>query len=69
MSQVIIFETESGGVAIVHPAPDCGLTMEELIGRTVPVGASSRVIDSSALPGDRSNRDSWTYAGIVAALP
>ena len=68
MSNVIIYETETGGVAIVVPAPDAGLTMDEHIAIAVPPGAVHRVVDRDVLPTDRSARNEWTYAGIVATL-
>jgi len=30
MNQRIIYQTEDGGVAVIVPAPECGLTIEEI---------------------------------------
>lgn len=33
----IIYPTPDGGVAVIVPAPDCGLTIEQIAAKDVPV--------------------------------
>ena len=46
---------------IVYPAPNCGLTIEEIAAKDVPAGTSYQIVDASTVPTDRSFRDAWTY--------
>jgi hypothetical protein len=32
----IIYQTDDGGVAIIIPAPECGLTIEEIAAKDIP---------------------------------
>ena len=36
MNQRIIYPTPEGGVAVIVPAHDCGLTIEEIAAKDVP---------------------------------
>jgi hypothetical protein len=57
----IIYRNAEGGVSIVVPAPDTGLTLQEVISRSVPPGVSYKVVDASDIPTDRTFRDAWEY--------
>ncbi len=57
----IIYTTDDGGVAIVIPADNCGLTVEQIQAKDVPTGKTSYIVDKSVIPTDRSFRDAWTY--------
>ena len=57
----IIYTTDDGGVAIVIPADNCGLTVEQIRDKDVPLGKTSYIVDKSVIPTDRSFRDAWTY--------
>ena len=61
MNQRIIYPTDNGGVAVIIPAPDCGLTIEEIAAKDVPAGKPHRIIDVSELPQDRTFREAWVY--------
>lgn len=61
MNQRVIYRTPTGGVAIVVPAPDCGLTIEQIAERTVPAGAPFRIVDAADIPADRTFRDAWEW--------
>ena len=81
MNQRIIYPNDDGGVAIIIPAPDCGLTIEEIAAKDVPpivvfgpegsVLSSSprpfKIVDVTDLPTDRTARATWEYASIGAA--
>jgi hypothetical protein len=58
----IIYPTDEGGVAIVVPAPDCGLTIEEIAAKDVPADKPYKIIDVSEVPSDRTFRNAWEYA-------
>jgi hypothetical protein len=36
MNQRIIFKNDAGGVSVIIPNPDCGLTIEEIAAKDVP---------------------------------
>ena len=61
MTQRIIYPKDDGGVAIIIPAPDCGLSIEQIAERDVPSGKPYRIVDVSDLPTDRTFRDAWEY--------
>lgn len=62
MEKRIIYPTDEGGVAIVVPAPDCGLTIEQIAAKDVPAGKPFKIVDVSEIPTDRTFRDAWEYA-------
>lgn len=58
--KVIIYKTDNG-VAIMYPALDCGLSIEQIADKDVPAGAPYKIIDASELPSDRTFRNAWEY--------
>lgn len=61
MNQRIIYPTDDGGVAVIIPAPDCGLTVEEIAAKDVPEGKPFKIVDVSEIPADRTFRNAWEY--------
>lgn len=61
MNKRIIYETEEGGVAVIIPAPKCGLTTEEIAAKDVPEGVSYHIVDVSEVPSDRTFRGAWSW--------
>ena len=61
MNQRIIYQTEDGGVAVIVPAPECGLTIEEIAAKDVPAGKAYKIVDVSDIPEDRTFRNAWEY--------
>ena len=61
MNQRIIYPTDEGGVAIIIPAPDCGLTIEQIAAKDVPQGKPYQIVDVSEIPTDRTFRNAWEY--------
>jgi hypothetical protein len=57
----IIHPTPEGGVAIIIPAPDCGLTIEQIAAKDVPAGVPYSIVDASDIPSDRTFRNAWEY--------
>jgi hypothetical protein len=58
----IIYPTPEGGVAIIIPAPDCGLTIEEIAAKDVPAGAPFRIVEADTIPEDRTFRNAWEFS-------
>lgn len=61
MNQRIIFPTDEGGVAVIVPAPECGLSIEAIAAKDVPAGKPYKIVDVSDIPTDRTFRDAWEY--------
>lgn len=62
MSKRIIYPKDDGGVAIIVPALECGLTIEEIAAKDVPAGKPYKIIDASEVPTDRTFRNAWEYS-------
>ena len=62
MTKRIIYPTDEGGVAVIVPAPECGLTIEEIAAKDVPAGKEFKIIDTADVPSDRTFRNAWEYA-------
>jgi hypothetical protein len=62
MDKRIIYQTEDGGVAIIVPSPDCGLTIEQIAAKDVPAGKAYKIVDVSDIPTDRTFRNAWEMA-------
>jgi hypothetical protein len=60
--QRIIYPTDEGGVAVIVPAPECGLTIEQIAAKDVPAGKPWRIVGVSDIPADRTFRNAWEYA-------
>ena len=61
MNQRIIYPTDEGGVAVIVPAPECGLTIEQIAAKDVPAGKSYKIVDVADIPSDRTFRNAWEY--------
>lgn len=60
MDKRIIYQNDEGGVAIIIPAPDCGLTIEQIAAKDVPTGKPYKIVDVADVPSDRTEREAWT---------
>jgi hypothetical protein len=58
----IIYQTPEGGVAIIIPAPDCWLTIEEIAAKDVPAGVPFRIVEADTIPEDRTFRNAWEFS-------
>jgi hypothetical protein len=58
--QVIIFPNNSGGVAVIIPAPEFSDQIEAVANKDVPAGKPWRIVDDSTLPS-RESRDRWLW--------
>lgn len=61
MNSRIIFPNDEGGVSVIVPAPECGLTIEEIAAKDVPAGKPFKIVDVSDIPSDRTFRGAWVY--------
>ena len=59
MSQVIIYEQDAGGLAVVYPC-ECGLTIQEIARKDVPANKPYLIVDASELPADGTYFAAWT---------
>ena len=59
MNKRIIYQNDTGGVAIIIPC-DCGLTIEQIAAKDVPTGKAYKIVDVSDVPTDREWRNEWT---------
>ena len=62
MSQRIIYPTDDGGVAVIVPAPESGLSIQEIAAKDVPAGKSYKIVDVSDIPTDRTFRNAWEFS-------
>ena len=60
MTQRIIYSNDDGSVSVIIPAPDCGLTVEQIALKDVPFSKPFKIIATSDLPTDRTQRNAWT---------
>jgi hypothetical protein len=61
MNQRIIYPNDDGGVSVIVPAAECGLTIEQIAAKDVPAGKPFKIVDVSDIPEDRLFRAAWTY--------
>jgi len=59
MSQRIIYQNDNGGVSVITPAPNCGLTIEQIAKKDVPTGKPYKIVNGSEVPSDRTFRNAW----------
>jgi len=61
MNSRIIYPTDDGGVAVIVPAAECGLSIEQIAAKDVPEGKPYKIVDVSDIPTDRTFRNAWEY--------
>lgn len=59
MTQRIIYSNDDGSVSVIVPAPDCGLTVEQIALKDVPFGKPFKIVDAADIPADRTQRNAW----------
>jgi hypothetical protein len=62
MNSRIIFPNDDGGVSVIVPAAECGLSIEEIAAKDVPAGKPYKIVDVTDIPSDRTFRGAWTWA-------
>lgn len=63
MAQRIIYTMEDGGVAIMIPILDCGLSLQEIAEKDVPSGTEYEIVDESEFPNYKKFRNAWMREG------
>jgi hypothetical protein len=58
----IIYPTDDGGVAVIIPAAECGLSIEAIAAKDVPAGKPFKIVDVADIPTDRTFRNAWEYS-------
>jgi len=61
MDKRIIYLTDDGVVAVIVPAPNCGLTVEQIANKDVPAGKKYHIVDVSEVPSDKTFRGAWEW--------
>ena len=61
MNKRIIYPTDDGGVAVIIPAAECGLSIEAIAAKDVPAGKPYKIVDASDIPADRTFRNAWEF--------
>ena len=56
-----IYNNDEGGISIVIPTDNCGLTLEQIKDKDCPNGKTVYTVNKSEIPTDRSFRNAWTY--------
>jgi hypothetical protein len=59
MNSRIIYPSDDGGVSILIPAAECGLTIEEIAAKDVPAGVAYKIVDVADIPSDRTFRNAF----------
>lgn len=62
MEKRIIYPTDDGGVAVIVPAPDCGMSIEDIAKKDVPAGKDYRIVNAADIPTDRTFRNAWEFS-------
>ena len=61
MNQRIIYPTDDGGVAVIVPAPECGLSIQAIAAKDVPAGKPYKIVSVNDIPSDRLFRAAWSW--------
>ena len=57
----IVYVQDNGILAVLIPADNCDLTVEQIRDKDVPSCKTSYIIDKSEMPTDKTFRNAWTY--------
>lgn len=68
MNQRVIYTNADGSVSVIIPAPECGLSIEQIAAKDVPAGLAYEVVDASVIPSDRTFRNAWERAGAAVSV-
>lgn len=59
MAQKVIFPNDGGGISVLTPILDSGLTVEQIALKDVPAGKPFLIVDDTAFPEDDEYREAW----------
>ena len=57
-----VYTRDDGGVTVVCPSDNCGLTLQQIKDKDCPNDRTVYTVNKSAIPSDRSFRNAWTYS-------
>lgn len=55
----IIYPTDDGGVAVIVPADECCLSIEDVAAKDVPSGVPYKIVEVTEILSDRTFRAAW----------
>jgi hypothetical protein len=61
MNKRIVYTQDDGTVAVIVPADECGLTVEQIADKDVPAGKEYHIVDVLDIPSDRTFRGAWEW--------
>lgn len=61
MEKVIVYPNDTGGVAVLTPCLDCGLTVQQIAAKDVPPGKPFKIMNKADLPAHDEFFDAWEY--------
>ncbi len=59
MNQRVIYPSDEGGVVVVIPCLECGLSVEEIADKDVPIGKPYLIVSEADLPTDYMFFHAW----------
>lgn len=65
MPQRLIYDNGAGGVSVIIPAINSGLSLMDIGEKDVPQGFAFSIVATSAIPSDRTFREAWKKNGIA----
>jgi len=60
----IIYQTQDG-IAVITPAANCPLTIEQVAAKDVPTGSPYKIVEDSFVPSDRTFRNAWEVDSVI----
>lgn len=57
--KVILYPMSGGGIAVIAPVQDSGMTIEQIAQKNVPTGTRYKIVDSTDIATDRIFRAAW----------
>ena len=57
--KVILYPMSGGGIAVIAPVQDSGMTIEQIAQENVPTGVPWKIVDDADVPKDRTFRGVW----------
>jgi len=60
-NRLVIYPNEDGGISVLHPAPNTGLTVEQIAVKDVPSGKPFKFITKDQLPVDEDGNYDRTF--------
>lgn len=55
----IIYKNANGGVSVIIPWVESGMTIEEVAAKDVPTGLPYKIVSATDIPSDRTDRYAW----------